>query len=250
MQHIMRSLLVLLLGLAAAIPVRAEEIRIAVASNFSDAFRDLVHLYHQRSEHKVVPVFGSTGKHYAQIHNGAPFHAFFAADSKRPGLLEQEGAIQPGSRFTYAIGTLVLWSPDTDIVDDQGEILQQIDRFRYLAMANPKLAPYGRAAQQVLQQQDAWQSLQGRMVRGENIGQTYQFVKTGNAELGFVAYSQIHKPGQAADGSFWLPPRSSYSPIEQQAVLLQDHPVAIEFLAFVRSEQGQKIISDYGYALP
>ena len=249
MQKLLRSLLMLILLLQTA-PVWAAEIRIAVASNFSDAFRDLVRLYHQHSEHKVVPVFGSTGKHYAQIRNGAPFHAFFAADRHRPGLLEQEGVIQPGSRFTYAIGTLVLWSPDAELVDDQGSILQQIDHFRYLSMANPKLAPYGRAAQQVLQQRAAWQSLQGRMVRGENIGQAYQFVKSGNAQLGFVAYSQIHKPGQAVTGSFWLPPRSSYSPIEQQAVLLQDHPVAVDFLAFVRSNQGQKIISAYGYALP
>ncbi|RUM93867.1 MAG: molybdate ABC transporter substrate-binding protein, partial [Thiothrix sp.] len=171
----------------------ADNIHIAVASNFSDTIKQIPKYFKADTGHKVTLVFGSTGKHYAQIKNGAPFEAFFAADMKRPQLLDSEGLALPGSRFTYAIGKLALWSPTTGFVDKEGKALNE-DNFHYLALANPKLAPYGKAAQQVLQQRGLWDSLSGRMVRGENIGQASQFVKSGNAELGFVAYSQIKSP--------------------------------------------------------
>jgi len=224
----------------------ADEIQIAVASNFTGAIKEIAQAFEKKTGHQVTLVFGSTGKHYTQIKNGAPFEAFFAADIKRPKLLEEEGVAQPGSRFTYAIGTVVLWSPDPAVVDAKGEVLSA-GQFRHLALANPKHAPYGKAAEQVMKAKGAWETLQGRLVRGENIGQTYQFVKSGNAELGFVALSQIKKPGEAINGSYWEPPQSLYDPIEQQAVLLKDNAIAREFLRFTKSEPTRKIIQGYGY---
>lgn len=233
----------LLFGVATA---SAGEIRVAVASNFTGAIKEIAQAFEKQTGHQVTLVFGSTGKHYAQIKNGAPFEAFFAADVKRPKLLEEEGAAQPGSRFTYAIGKVVLWSPNQDLVDADAEVLNS-DQFRHLAVANPELAPYGKAAEQVMKAKGAWEALRGRMVRGENIGQTFQFVYSGNAELGFVALSQIKKPGAAIEGSYWEPEQSLYDSIEQQAVLLKNNDVARDFLAFVRSEPAREIIHGYGY---
>jgi len=197
----------------------------------------------------VTPIFGSTGKHYAQIKNGAPFDAFFAADVRRPEHLEKEGVALPGSRFTYAVGKVVLWSPRTGYVDPQASVLER-GEFHHLAIANPKFAPYGKAAQEVLQERGLWGRLSGRLVRGENIGQTFQFVNSGNAELGFVAYSQVKRPNQPIEGSFWEVPQALYTPIEQQAVLLKDNEVARAFLSFVRSDEALKIIRDHGYETP
>ena len=227
-------------------PASADEIRVAVASNFNEAIKAIAGRFERQTEHKVTLVFGSTGKLYAQIRNGAPFHAFFAADAKRPRLLEEAGLGQPGSRFTYAVGRLVLWSPKTAYVDDQGKVLDKGD-FRHLALANPRLAPYGRAAREVLEKRRRWLELRDRMVRGENIGQTFQFVRSGNAELGFVAWSQLERPGQPMTGSWWAVPQTLYSPIEQQAVLLQDNSAARAFLAFVRGREALEVIGAYGY---
>ena len=236
----------LLLAPAAA---TAAEMRVAVASNFADAMAVIARRFEAATQHRVTVSAGSTGKLYAQIRNGAPFDAFFGADVRRPQLLEQEGSAVPGSRFTYAVGRLVLWSPRSDYVDPQGRVLQR-GAFRHLAIANPVLAPYGKAAQEVLQARSLWEALSGRLVRGENIGQTFQFVSTGNAELGFVAWSQVMRPGQPLAGSLWSVPQALYSRIQQQAVLLQDKPVARDFLAFVRSDEALKIIQDYGYDRP
>jgi molybdate transport system substrate-binding protein len=227
----------------------AEQMRVAVASNFADALEAIARRFESASQHRVTLSAGSTGKLYAQIRNGAPFDALFGADVRRPQLLEQEGVAVPGSRFTYAVGRLVLWSPRADYVDPQGRVLQR-GAFRHLAIANPVLAPYGKAAQQVLQALSLWEALGGRLVRGENIGQTFQFVSTGNAELGFVAWSQIIRPGHPLGGSLWRVPQALYNRIEQQAVLLQDKPAAHEFLVFVRSDEALKIIQDYGYDRP
>ncbi|MEA3301756.1 MAG: molybdate ABC transporter substrate-binding protein [Pseudomonadota bacterium] len=227
----------------------ADEIHIAVASNFTHAIKVLGRRFEANSGHKVTFSFGSTGKHYAQIKHGAPFHALFSADVKRPQLLDKEGIALPGSRFTYAIGKIVLWSPKKGVVDAQGKVLQQ-GTFRHLAIASPKLAPYGRAARQVLLERGIWDTLQGRMVRGENIGQTFQFVKSGNAELGFIALSQIKHPARAIEGSLWEVPQSLYSPIEQQAVLLRESDAARAFLAFVKSDESLEIMRGFGYATP
>ena len=227
----------------------ADEIRVAVASNFTDVMKRIVERFERNTGHKVKLTFGSTGKHYAQIMNGAPFDAFFAADLLRPKLLETEGVAQSGSRFTYAIGKLILWSPKEGFVDGEGKLLQQRN-FRYLALANPKLAPYGKAAQEVLQARGVWGTLQGQMVRGENIGQTFHFIKSGNAELGFVATSQVKRPNHSVEGSYWKIPQSLYSPIEQQAVLLKDKVAARAFLSFVKSDESLKIIGEFGYGSP
>ncbi len=235
-----------LLGPPVATPASAEEIRVAVASNFNSAIKEIAGRFERETPHDITLVFGSTGKLYAQIRNGAPFDAFFAADAKRPRLLEEAGLGQPGSRFTYAVGRLALWSPKTAYVDGEGKVLEE-GNFRHLALANPRLAPYGRAAREVLERRGRWLSLRDRMVRGENIGQTFQFVKSGNAELGFVAWSQVKRPGQAMTGSWWEVPQTLYSPIEQQAVLLQDKPAARAFLAFVRGRDAAEIIRAYGY---
>ena len=229
--------------------VMADEIRVAVASNFADTIRTIAQRFEAGTGHKVKLIFGSTGKHYAQIKHGAPFDAYFAADVRRPELLEKEGLILPGSRFTYAVGKVILWSPKTDYVDAEARVLEH-GKFRHLAIANPKLAPYGKAAKQVLQARGVWDALKGSMVRGENIGQTFQFVKSGNAELGFVAISQVKRPGHPVEGSFWEVPQSIYSPIEQQAVLLKDNAAGRAFLSFVRNDVAREIIQGYGYGTP
>ncbi len=224
----------------------AEEIRVAVASNFAEPLRILSHQFEQQSGHSVVLVVGSTGKHYAQILHGAPFDAFFAADRRRPKLLEQSGEAVAGSRFTYAVGQVVLWSPQPGLVDSTAEVLNQ-GVFRHLAIANPKLAPYGRAAEEVLRARGQWERLRRQMVRGENIGQTYQFVKSGNAPLGFVAYSQLKRPGTPIEGSWWEPPQSLYQPIEQQAVLLSEKRAARQFLSFIQRDPIKRQIESFGY---
>jgi molybdate transport system substrate-binding protein len=226
---------------------KADEIHVAVASNFTDVIKILAARFEADTDHSITLISGSTGKHYAQIKNGAPFDAFFAADVERPKRLEAEGVAKPGSRFTYAMGKIVLWSPKADYVDETGQVLKQ-QTFHHLAIANPKLAPYGQAAQAVLQTQGLWASLQGRLVLGENIGQTFQFIKSGNAELGFVAYAQVKRLGHG--GSLWMVPQSLYAPIEQQAVLLKENEVAQAFLSFVKNDTARKIIHKFGYDTP
>lgn len=241
----------LLVGLLlAAAPARADEIYVAVASNFLETLRQLATRFEAVSGHRLKLISGSTGKHYAQIRHGAPFDLYFAADARRPALLEQAGLIQPGSRFTYAIGRLVLWSPMAGLVDDRGRVLKRKGEFRHLAIANPKLAPYGRAARQVLEALGLWQALQQRIVRGENIGQAHQFVNSGNAELGLLARSQVWHPDRGIEGSWWEIPEDLYSPIEQQAVLLRDHAAARDFLAFVTGGEGRALIRASGYGVP
>ena len=230
--------------------VTAEEIRAAVASNFAHAAEAIARRFEEISEHRVVLVFGSTGKHYAQILNGAPFDAFFAADERHPRLLESEGLTVPGSRFTYAKGRLVLWSLRAGYVDAEGRVLERGD-FRHLAIANPRLAPYGGAAQEVLQARGLWERLQHRLVRGENLGQTHQFVRSGNAELGFVALSQLVSPEQdLEEGSHWAVPEALHTPILQQAVLLRDTEAARAFSAYVRTDEARSVLRSYGYETP
>jgi len=240
--------LTLLISLPAN-PVSAAELRIAVASNFAEPADALAKVFEQQSTHTVLLSIGSTGKHYAQITHGAPFDLFFAADAVRPLRLEYEGHAVGGTRYTYAYGKLVLWSPTPGFVDDEGNVLER-GGFQHLAIANPQFAPYGMAARDVLEVRRLWDALQPKLVRGENIGQAYQYVSSGNAELGFVAYSQVKRPGKPVTGSMWDIPDDMYAPIRQQAVLLRDSPAAREFLAFVRSDRALKIIRDYGYDTP
>lgn len=232
-----------------SMPLHAETIRVAVASNFSHAMQAISDQFEQQTGHRVDLIFGSTGKIYAQILNGAPFDAFFAADTERPERLEREKRIQPGSRFSYALGQLVLWSPDKTLIDSEGKILLN-GGFRHLAIANPKLAPYGKAAQQTLEARGLWQQWQDKIVRGENISQTFQYVISGNAELGLIARSQLQSLDTTRQGSHWLVPSTLYQPIEQQAVQLSDKPAASALMAFIKSDAAWQIIEDFGYWRP
>ena len=227
----------------------SEAARVAVASNFVDPIVSVTKLFETRTDYKMTLIFGSTGKLYAQIKNGAPFDAFFAADIFRPELLEEEGIALPGSRFTYAFGKLILWSGESKHTLLNASILQR-GKFRHLAIANPKFAPYGKAAREVLQALGVWEILAGSIVRGENIRQTFQFIISGNAELGFVSYSQIKSPSRNLEGSFWEVPQSLYTPIEQQAVLIRSNEAARAFLSFIKRDEALEIIREYGYDTP
>lgn len=224
----------------------ADEIRVAVATNFVGAMEALVERFEETSGHTVLVSSGSTGGHYAQIKNGAPFEAFFSADAERPRLLETERIAVPGSRFLYAVGRVALWSARADYVDADGRILETGD-FRHLAIANPALAPYGAAARDVLTARGLWDRLQTRLVTGQDIGQTYGFVQTANAELGFVAWAQLQTPSGEITGSYWLVPESLHRPIEQEAVLLRDVPAARALLEFIKGPEAREIIRSYGY---
>ena len=237
-------LLIPLLGVAAE--SAADEITVAVATNFAGAMNALVERFEATSGHDVLVSSGSTGGHYAQIKNGAPFEAFFAADTERPRLLEAEGLAVPGSRFLYAVGRVALWSARANYVDADGRVLEVGD-FRHLAIANPELAPYGAAARDVLTARALWDRLQPRLAMGQDIGQAYGFVQTGNAELGFVAWAQLKQPGREIAGSYWLVPESLHRPIEQEAVLLRDVPAARALLEFMKSSEAREIIRGYGY---
>lgn len=235
------------LGLASAPVARAGEVHVAVATNFAKTARALAGTFAAETGHRAIVSDGSTGKLYAQIVHGAPFQVFLAADVERPRRLEAEGRAVAGTRFAYALGRLVLWSPDAARV--LGADALAGDDFRYLAIANPDLAPYGAAARELLEQLGLWERLQRRLVRGEDVGQTFQFVATGNAELGLVALSQVSGRG----GSQWIVPSDRYAPIEQQAVLLEpgrSEPAAHAFLDFLRGESARAQIERAGYRVP
>ena len=228
----------------------AVEIRVAVASNFSRVAELLAFRFEEQTNYHVTLIPGSTGKHYAQISNGAPFDLFLAADVERPELLEKGGLAVEDTRVTYAFGQLLLWSPTKDRVDSTGRVLRSGD-FRNLAIANPDLAPYGQAAKDVLVSLELWEDLQDRLVRGESIGQAFQMVATGNADLGFISLSQIFDPSHPrSGGSYWAIPDKLYKPIEQQAVLLKDMGPAREFLEFLGSQEARRLIQQHGYKVP
>lgn len=231
--------------------VAAEEMNVAVASNFAAPMREIVALFEAETGHEVQLSFGSSGRFFAQISNGAPFVAFFSADQDKPLALEEAGLIVAGSRFTYAQGSLALWSRDASVEVQEGEVLRE-GNFSKLALANPALAPYGRAAVEVLAALGLEESTKPKLVRGENIAQAYQFVYTRNAQVGFVALSQIIDPetGGVSDGAAWIVPDALYDPIRQDAVLLPGagSTAAAELLAFMRSPAAKNIIRAYGYS--
>lgn len=246
------QLLLSLLATLVAFPALAARVNVAVASNFTAPMKALTAEFEKKTGHQVRLSFGSSGKFYAQINHGAPFQLFLSADQAKPAALEKRQMILPGSRFTYAIGSLALWSPDKDVVMADGGILNQ-SHWHKLAIANPKLAPYGAAARDTLTALGLYPRLRGKLVRGENIAQAYQFVASGNAELGFVAMSQILSDGQLQRGSMWRVPESLYRPIRQDAVLLKsaaDNPAALALSQYLRSNEVQTLISRYGYQPP
>jgi molybdate transport system substrate-binding protein len=236
------------LALAAG-PAHTEEISVAVAANFTAPAKLIAAEFEKETGHKVTLAFGSTGAFYAQIRNGAPFEILLSADDETPAKLVQEGAAVPPSRFTYATGRLALWSARPGYVDDKGEVLKT-GQFKRLSIANPKLAPYGAAAIEVLTALKLLDAVKARFVQGQNIAQTHQFVASGNAELGFVALSQVMKDGRIAEGSGWIVPASLHQPIRQDAVILekgQGKPAAEAWLKYLKGEKAKAIIRSYGY---
>jgi molybdate transport system substrate-binding protein len=229
----------------------AEEVSVAVAANFTAPMQQIAAEFEKATGHKAQLVFGSTGKFYAQIKAGAPFQLLLAADDETPARLVKEGDAVAGSQFTYAVGKLVLWSAKPGFVDDKGEVLKS-GRFEHLAIANPKLAPYGLAAMETLKALGVADALQAKLVMAENIGQAQQFVVSGNAELGFLAFSQIHKEGKLIEGAYWLVPARYHSPIRQDAVVLakgKGSPAVEALAAFLKSGVAAAIIKPYGYDL-
>lgn len=229
----------------------AADLRLAVAANFTDVTRELITAFRESSGYDASASFGSTGKLYAQILNGAPYHVFLAADAERPRRLEQEEAGVPGTRFTYAQGQLVLWSPKPGLFVNGEQWLASAPLGR-IAIANPKTAPYGAASQQVLESLNLWDTLQPKLVRGDSIAQTFQFVATSNAKAGFLALSQV-QAWDPESGSLWRIPPEHYSPINQQAILLKqgrNNNAAREWLTFLASETAREIIRRFGYSTP
>jgi molybdate transport system substrate-binding protein len=244
----LRWLPALCIALSSA-PAQAEDVQVAVAANFTAPMKLIAADFEKDTGHKAVLTFGATGKFYAQITNGAPFEVFLAADDETPAKLEKEGAAVNGTRFTYATGKLVLWSAQPGVVDAQGEVLKKGD-FKKIAIAAPKLAPYGAAAVETINKLGLQAALEPKLVQGESIGQAFSFVSTGNAELGFIALSQVYEGGKIKSGSAWIVPANLHSPIRQDAVLLakaKDSKAAAQLMAYLKTDKARAVIRSFGY---
>ena len=229
--------------------LHAAEVSVAAAANFAAPMKLLLERFEQETGHRTRLSVGATGTLYAQIRGGAPFDVFLAADSDTPARLEQENIGVAGSRFSYATGRLVLWSARAGTVDASAEVLKN-GNFKHLAMAEPKLAPYGAAAVQTLTQLGLLERLRPRLVLGQSLGQTYSFVATGNAELGFVALSQVSENGTIRPGSIWIVPANLHKPLRQDAVLLlraNHNPAAKALLTFLKTDKSKTVIRSFGY---
>jgi molybdate transport system substrate-binding protein len=233
--------------------VHAGEVNVAVAANFAAPMQKIAQAFTQDTGHTALLAFGATGKFYAQIKHGAPFQVLLAADDETPAKLVAERLGQAGSAFTYATGRLALWSKQVGLVDDQGRVLQgplsQQPHIK-LALADPRLAPYGAAAVQTLTQLGAWPRWQSHVVQGENIAQTYQFVATENALLGFVALSQVWVDGRVSQGSAWVVPQHLHEPLRQDALLLtkgKDQAAARALMTYLKGERAKAIMRAHGY---
>ena len=229
----------------------AAEVIVAVAANFTAPMKKIAPLFEKDTGHKAILSFGSTGAFYAQIKNGGPFQVFLSADDETPLKLEREGYAVGGTRFTYATGKLVLWSKQQGFVDEKAEVLRS-NNFQKIAIANPKLAPYGAAAIETINKLGLMQALQPKFVQGENIAQTFQFVNTENAQLGFVALSQVFSDGKITQGSGWIVPNNLHNPIQQDAVVLtagQNNPAVSALIQYIKSDKAKVIIKSFGYDL-
>ena len=249
MRFNLRRLLTLTAALALSAAAQAEVVQIAVAANFTAPARALAEIFARTTGHEAKLSFGATGAFYTQIKNGAPFDILLAADDERPIRLEKQGDTVPGSRFTYAVGQLVLWSAKPGFVDGEGAVLKG-GNFNKIAVANPKLAPYGAAAVETMDKLGLAAALTPKLVTGESIGQTYNFIATGNAELGFVALAQVLDGGKMKSGSMWVVPAKYHAPIIQDAVILKRaaaNPAAKAWMALMRSPNTQDFIRSYGY---
>ncbi len=246
-----RSYLACSLLLALGIPAIAEadEVQVAVAANFLAPLQEIAKSFEKETGHQTLITSGATGQLLTQIQHGAPFEVKNCADAKTPKKLVKNELALADSQFTYARGKLVLWSVDPAVVDASGAVLKS-DKFKHLAIANPKTAPYGTAAMEALDKLGLSASLKSKLVEGENISQAKQFVDTGNAEVGFVALSQIYKNGKITKGSAWVVPLDLYSPIYLDAVLLkkgEDNPAATALLNYLKSDKAKAIMTTYGY---
>jgi molybdate transport system substrate-binding protein len=245
------SILAILLA-AYATTLRAEEALLAVAANFSAPMQQIATLFQKDTGHTIKLSFGATGAIYAQIKNGAPFDVFLSADQSTAQKLALEGLAVPNSRFTYATGQLALWSKQKDLVDGKGQILKS-NSIQRIAVANPKLAPYGAAALETITNLGLVNELQPKLVQGDNISQTYQFVFTQNAQVGFVALSQIYANDAISSGSAWIVPSHLYKPIAQDAILLRkgsDNAAAKALMLYLKGDKARQIIKSYGYLVP
>ncbi|MCJ7956661.1 MAG: molybdate ABC transporter substrate-binding protein [Pseudomonas sp.] len=230
---------------------QADEVQVAVAANFTAPIQAIAADFEKDTGHKLIAAYGATGQFYTQIKNGAPFEVFLSADDTTPKKLDDEGATVKGSRFTYAVGTLALWSAKPGYVDAKGEVLKK-NQYQHLSIADPKTAPYGLAATQVLAKEGLSEQVADKLVTGQNITQAFQFVSTGNAELGFVALSQIYKDGKVTRGSAWIVPASLHDPIKQDAVILtkgKDSAAAKALVDYLKGPKAAAVIKSYGYEL-
>ena len=231
---------------------QAEEVRVAVAANFTAPMVQIAADFEKLTGHTAVLSYGATGRFYAQISNGAPFDVLLSADAATPARLVQEGKAVRASNFTYAQGRLALWSAQPGVVDAQGDVLRR-GQFRYLAIASPLLAPYGAAAIQTMEQMGLRAAIEPKLVTGESVGQAFNMAATGNAELGFVAASQVFEGGKLKSGSVWLVPANMHTPIKQDAVLLlrgNANPAAVALLAYLKTEKTKAVITSFGYEVP
>lgn len=249
-RQLRRAALVFVLTMASGGIARADTALVAVAANFSGAAERLAPMFTAATGHDLQLTTGSTGKLYAQILEGAPFEVLLSADASTPQKLISKGKAVAGTGFTYAVGQLALYSADADRIGTEGKAALTDPGLRFIAIANPDLAPYGVAARETLQAMGIWDDVAPRIVMGQNIGQTHALVDTGAAEVGFVALSAISGPEGVAKGSHWRVPQEMFQPIRQDAVLLlagQDNPAAVAFLAFLRSAPAIEVMAAYGY---
>ena len=229
--------------------LHAGEVKIAVAANFLNTLHTLAPVFEQQSGHRLRVSAGSTGKLYTQLHHGAPYDVFLAADDKHPALLEKEGLVMPGRRITYAVGRLVVWSGRSMPLQEGAQIFQRPD-IRHIAIANPATAPYGRAAYQALNTMGLWHTLKPRIVQGDDVGQVFQFVASANAQLGFLALAQVFNPKNTFSRDYWQVPEELYDPIVQDMVLLkkaENNSAAHAFVAFMQTAQARTLIQQAGY---
>ncbi len=248
-RHALRWIALAAIAIITPVQLRAAQVHVAVAANFTAPMKILAQNFERESGHKLSLAFGATGQLYAQIRNGAPFAVLLSADHETPLRLEKEGLAVAGSRFTYATGKLVLWSKRPGFVDAQGEVLRR-GQFEKIAIASPKLAPYGAAAMQVLDTMGLRERIVSKIVEGANTTQTFQFVSSGNAQLGFIALSQVVENGQIPQGSAWVVPTSLHAPLKQDAILLrpgQGNAAAAALLKYLQSDSAQAVIRAFGY---
>jgi molybdate transport system substrate-binding protein len=239
-----------LAALLAAAPVHADEALVAVAANFAGAVEAIGGEFAKDTGHAIQTTTGATGKLYAQIGEGAPFAILLSADAKTPAKLEEEGKAVAGTRFTYAVGKLSLWSVDPGRIGTDPKAALGAPETLHVAIANPELAPYGVAAREALTALGLWETIQPKIVMGENIGQTSSMVESGAAQMGFVATSAVQAPGKEPKGSRYDVPQDLFKPIRQDAILLkagEGNAAAKAFLNYLKGDKAKAIIASFGY---